>query len=237
MAVWDRQPSFFIHFPLFTTETHILSYHSPLFVKNNLSLIFIIEEMEKDKKIELKIQEITSTQTPAHAYAMLLTEVNGNRQVPVIIGANEAQSILLCMKGLKPPRPLTHDLFMTCLTALDTQLIRVLIYAVKDGVFYAHLYLKNEESIICVDARTSDAVSLAIRMGAPILMYESILEKEKIRTTDEKEENPDETKQHSNRAPWEYWNEEKLQRDMENAIEEENYELAAKLRDEINKRK
>ena len=189
-----------------------------------------------DKKIELKIQDITSTQAPTHAYAMLLTEINGERQLPIIIGATEAQSILLCMKGLKPPRPLTHDLLYTCLTALGAQLLRVIIYAVKEGVFYAHLYLKRNEDLICIDSRTSDAVALAIRMGAPILIYESILEQEKLNTDSEDDDNS-QNEAASRQDPWEYWNEERLQNDLSRAINEENYELAAKLRDEINRRK
>lgn len=196
-----------------------------------------------NKKIELKIQDITCTQTSAHAYAMLLKEVNGDRQIPVIIGATEAQSIMLYMGNLKSPRPLTHDLMYTCLTALDAKLLRVLIYAVKDGIFYAHLYLKHNENFLCIDSRTSDAVALAIRMDAPILIYESILESEKLMfdTEEQTEQNgqqnaPEGSIDPVTATPWKNWNGEKLQNRMNQAIEEEDYELAAKLRDEINLR-
>lgn len=113
-----------------------------------------------DKKIELQVINITNSQAQVGAFAMLLGEVNGERQLPIIIGPAEAQATALYLKGVKTPRPLTHDLFITSLTMLGASLIRVLIYKAKDGIFYSYIYLKKDEEIIRIDARTSDAVAL-----------------------------------------------------------------------------
>ena len=99
----------------------------------------------------------------ALAFAMLLGEVNGERQLPVIIGPAEAQATALYLKGIKTPRPLTHDLFMTSLTVMGASLLRVLIYKAKEGIFYSYIYLKKDDEITRIDARTSDAIALAVR--------------------------------------------------------------------------
>ena len=116
-----------------------------------------------DKKVELQVINITNSQAQVGAFAMLLGEVDGERQLPIIIGPAEAQATALYLKGVKTPRPLTHDLFITSLTILGASLIRVLIYKAKDGIFYSYIYLKKDEEIIRIDARTSDAVALAMR--------------------------------------------------------------------------
>lgn len=113
-----------------------------------------------DKKVELQVINITNSQAQVGAFAMLLGEVDGERQLPIIIGPAEAQATALYLKGVKTPRPLTHDLFITSLTILGASLIRVLIYKAKDGIFYSYIYLKKDEEIIRIDARTSDAVAL-----------------------------------------------------------------------------
>lgn len=110
---------------------------------------------------------ISNSQAQAGAYAMVLGEINGMRQLPVIIGSAEAQSMMIEMRGIVPPRPLTHTLFASVLKILGATLLRVLIYKVDNGVFYSYLYMKTEETILRIDARTSDAVALALRMDAP----------------------------------------------------------------------
>ena len=115
-----------------------------------------------DKKVELQVINITNSQAQVGAFAMLLGEVDGERQLPIIIGPAEAQATALYLKGVKTPRPLTHDLFTTSLTILGASLIRVLIYKAKDGIFYSYIYLKKDEEIIRIDARTSDAIALAV---------------------------------------------------------------------------
>ena len=191
-----------------------------------------------DKKVELQVINITNSQAQVGAFAMLLGEVNGERQLPIIIGPAEAQATALYLKGVKTPRPLTHDLFITSLTILGTSLIRVLIYKAKDGIFYSYIYLKKDEEIMRIDARTSDAVALAVRADCPILIYESILEQECLHMSTEErirsEETDDEEseEEHASSGDTSMTLEEALQQ----AIKDENYELAARIRDQINSR-
>ena len=170
---------------------------------------------------------------------MLLGEVDGERQLPIIIGPAEAQATALYLKGVKTPRPLTHDLFTTSLTILGASLIRVLIYKAKDGIFYSYIYLKKDEEIIRIDARTSDAIALAVRADCPILIYESILEQECLhmsseeRTHSEKTDNDEETEEAHDLPDATSIT---LEEALEQAIKDENYELAARIRDQINSR-
>ena len=179
-----------------------------------------------DKKVELQVINITNSQAQIGAFAMLLGEVDGERQLPIIIGPAEAQATALYLKGVKTPRPLTHDLFITSLTVLGASLIRVLIYKAKDGIFYSYIYLKKDNEIIRIDARTSDAIALAVRADRPILIYESILEQECLHLSGEE------------RTRSEQINDEgiSLEEALQQAIKEENYELAARIRDQINSR-
>ena len=190
-----------------------------------------------DKKIELQVINITNSQAQVGAFAMLLGEVNGERQLPIIIGPAEAQALYL--KGVKTPRPLTHDLFITSLTILGASLIRVLIYKAKDGIFYSYIYLKKDEEIIRIDARTSDAIALAVRADCPILIYESILEQECLhmsseeRTRSGKTDNDEEAEEEHDLPGA---TSRTLEEALEQAIKDENYELAAQIRDQINSR-
>ncbi len=184
-----------------------------------------------NKKIELKVLDISDTQAQAGAYVILLGEKKGNRKLPLIVGASEAQSTAICLKGIKTQRPLTHDLFHTCLTVLNTELLRVLIYKVHEGVFYSYIYLKHQDEITRVDSRTSDAIALALRFEAPIFIYDSILENEQL-TAENLEEEEEEEEVDGLQIPLN-----ELEKALKIAIEEENYEIAANLRDEINKRK
>lgn len=188
-----------------------------------------------EKKVELYIINITTSQSQAGAFAMLLGEVDGERQLPIIIGPAEAQATIMHIRGMKPPRPLTHDLFSTSLKALDVELLRVLIYKAHEGIFYSYIYLKQGREIIRIDARTSDAVALAVRMGRPIFINESVLERERLRLDgtrpphDETTGNGEETEQESSSEVTSMT----LEEILEKAIREENYELAARIRDQI----
>lgn len=191
-----------------------------------------------DKKVELQVLNITNSQAQVGAYAMLLGEVDGERQLPIIIGPAEAQSTALCLKGVKTPRPLTHELFVTCMHVLGAGLLRVLIYKAKEGVFYSYIYLRREEEIIRIDARTSDAVALAVRSGAPVYIYDSILEREclRINAYDEQEERIDNDNDDDG-SRIDSVSFISLKKALEQAIKEENYELAARLRDEIQRQR
>ena len=151
----------------------------------------------------------------------------------IIIGPAEAQATAICLKGVKAPRPLTHDLFYTCLNVLGTKMLRVLIYKAKEGVFYSYIYLQKDEEIIRIDSRTSDAIALAVRADCPIFIYESILEREYIRLDDSDQPDTEQQEEETNDSD----NVNSLEQALEQAIKEENYELAARLRDEINRRK
>lgn len=192
------------------------------------------------KTIELEVLNISNSQEQAGAFALLLGEINGSRQLPVIIGSAEAQSMLITLKGITPPRPLTHNLFASCLEILNVTMARALIYKVDNGVFYSYIYFKTDETVIRMDARTSDAVSMALRMKAPIFVYDDILETEQLKTNIENISNEN----HSTRAnislekddlPYGD-NLDTLQKALQKAVIEEDYEQAAKIRDEISKR-
>ena len=195
-----------------------------------------------DNKVELQVLNITNSQAQVGAFAMLLGEVDGERQLPIIIGPAEAQATALYLKGIKTPRPLTHDVFTTSLTVLGVSLIRVLIYKAKDGIFYSYVYLKRDEDIIRIDARTSDAIALAVRADCPILIYESILDRECLRIPDEERNRSEETDGDKESMEEEHESSSRsatsktLEQALEQAIKDENYELAAKIRDQINQR-
>lgn len=179
------------------------------------------------KKVELRVLSISNSQSQAGAYALVLGEVNGRRTLPVIIGVTEAQAIIIEIRGITPPRPLTHTLFSTVLNALNVSLLRILIYKVEKGIFSSYLYMKSGETIFRIDARTSDAVILSLKLGAPILIYDDILEEECLHIEKDDAESY---------AGLEETDEERLsslEAAMQKAISEENYEKAAILRDRI----
>ena len=190
--------------------------------------------------IELEVLNISNSQEQVGAFALLLGEINGSRQLPVIIGAAEAQSMLITLKGITPPRPLTHNLFASCLEILGVEMVRALIYRVENGVFYSYIYFKTDETIIRMDSRTSDAVSMALRMKAPIFIYEDILEIEQVKTNIEERSNESssaKTNVFSNKDDLlDEDNLDTLQKALQKAINEEDYERAAKIRDKISKR-
>lgn len=197
--------------------------------------------MDKKKKVELEVLNITNSQAQAGAYALVLGEVDGQRQLPVIIGAAEAQAMLISLKGIVPPRPLTHNLFASCLEVLGVSMLRALIYRVDNGVFYSYIYMKADDAIIRMDARTSDAVAMALRMKAPIFVYENILEAEQLKTG-LAEATGNLAPMGDNPEPYEdeFFHKdtlEMLQKALQEAIANENYERAAHIRDEITKRK
>jgi bifunctional DNase/RNase len=189
--------------------------------------------------LKLKILGITFSQVQAGAYALVLTEENGNRRVPIIIGTPEAQSIAITLEGLIPPRPLTHDLFLTFAKLLNTELKQINIYKYDDGIFYSELVFETQGKSICIDARTSDAISLAVRADAPIFIPEEIMDNVSISI------NPDdwddiedmEENETQRKVPFESMNSKELQMKLNEAVKSEDYEKASYIRDLINKLK
>lgn len=178
------------------------------------------------KEIELRIHDMSSTIHPADAYALVLVEVDGTRKLPVIIGHLEAQAIKSEMLKYKPPRPMTHDLFVQLGKHCDLSLHKVVIYQVKDGVYYSHMYFDANGEPFVLDARTSDAVALALRFRAPIYTTETILSKECLHDMGGG----------SFSVPVNMITLPMLKEALQKAVNEENYEQASRLRDEIQRR-
>ena len=204
------------------------------------------------KKNKLEIVGLSYSQTQSGAYALVLGETKGQRRLPIIIGGFEAQAIAIELEKMTPSRPLTHDLFKSFAEAFHIRLQEVLIYNLVEGIFFAKLICTNGTEEIEIDARTSDAIALAVRFDCPIYTYEFILAQAGIVLEDE--QNPDApAKAEPAAEPEEELYilaeatvsggefgrktlkefEEKLRR----ALEEENYERASRIRDELNKRK
>lgn len=205
--------------------------------------------------VRLKIKGISYSQTQNGAYALILNEVDGNRKLPIVIGAFEAQSIAIALeKEISPPRPLTHDLFKNFSDRFDIVVKQVIIHKLVDGVFYSSIICERDKIEEIIDARTSDAIALALRFNAPIFTYKTILDKAgiflKFSSKDsEKDENDDsiivdeilqegetvEIDQGATDSFTELTTDE-LNKELKRAVDNENYEKAAKLRDEISKR-
>lgn len=197
--------------------------------------------------ITLNIKGISYSQTQTGAYALLLSEEDGKRQLPIVIGAFEAQSIAIALeKELKPPRPLTHDLFKTFADRFQLKVTKVIIHKLIDGIFYSSLICENNNKEEVIDARTSDAIALALRFNAPIFTYPNILDKAGIelqkstmkekQTEDEQVEDVDYFEEESSENEFSHLSQNQLNELLNKAVKEENYEKAAKLRDEISKR-
>lgn len=201
--------------------------------------------------ILLSIKGISYSQTQNGAYALVLNEVGGNRTIPIVIGAFEAQAIAIAMeKEITPPRPLTHDLFKNFADAYHIQLKKVLIHKLVDGVFYSSIVCERDGIEQAIDARTSDAIALALRFAAPIFTYPNILEKAGVylnpnRTSDEDELADDilvplqENENRDEETPTSVYAKHsivELYEFLDTAIQQEDYEKAAHLRDEISKR-
>jgi len=200
------------------------------------------------KKVKLDIVGLSYSQTQSGAYALVLGEVNGRRRLPIIIGAFEAQAIAIEIEQMTPSRPLTHDLFKTLAEAYDIQIQEVLIYNLVEGVFFAKLICSDGENTKEIDARTSDAIALAVRFNAAIYTYEFILSSAGIviegndllflENMDNipKEQGSEDITTSIPSSGYKDLSTEELQQKLQEAILEEAYEKAARIRDEINKR-
>lgn len=194
------------------------------------------------KKIEIEIVSITHSIAQSHNYAVLLSEVNGKRRLPVVIGGFEAQAIVVAQERLKPNRPLTHDLFKNTLTYFDINLKEVVINNLVDGIFYAVLVCEKEGELYEIDSRTSDALALAVRFDCPIFTYEFILDQAGIMLEEipeeeqEKEQSKTPSRKKGGRKKIENLTREELEKMLQDVLEKENYEKAATIRDELKRR-
>jgi bifunctional DNase/RNase len=200
------------------------------------------------KKVKLYIIGLSYSQTQSGAYALVLGEVNGRRRLPIIIGAFEAQAIAIEIEKMVPSRPLTHDLFKTFAQTYNVQITEILIYNLVEGVFFAKLICTDGESIQEIDARTSDAIALAVRFNATIYTYEFILSSAGIviegndflflENMDNipKDQGAEDIGASIPGANYKSLSIEELNQKLQEAIAEEAYEKAARIRDELNKR-
>jgi len=195
------------------------------------------------QKIRLNILGLSVSQTQSGAYALVLAEENGERRIPIIIGPVEAQAIAIQLEGLKPPRPLTHDLIKNMAMAFDIALLEVTIYKLEEGIFYSELLCEMDGKEIRIDSRTSDAVALALRFRCPIYTTEEILKKSGIILDLEDEESPVRNYQDKEDfgdpevSTYSQYTEKELNEMINEAVQNEDYEKASVIRDELKKRK
>ena len=199
--------------------------------------------------VELKIQGISYSDNTSGAFALILQETNGNRKLPVVIGGFEAQAIAIGLeKKIKTSRPLTHELFKRFADKFGIKLNHIIINKLTDGIFFSNIVCEDNDKVIKIDSRTSDAIALSLRFNAPIFVKKNILDEagfeddlkysEEVNLTDnnffdskepeKKSHKPKDIKKISTN---------KIKKMLENSIEDEDYEMAAKLRDELNLRK
>ncbi len=200
--------------------------------------------------VQLNIKGISYSQTQTGAYALILEEISTKKKIPIVIGAYEAQSIAISLEeDLQPPRPLTHDLFKSLANTYYINLVKVVIHKLVDGVFYSNLIWEKDGVKTAIDSRTSDACALAVRFNAPIFMTETILDKAGVYFEEVIEEENKNTpvidmdlenkisSTLNNDNVFSTMSKEELEKMMGEAVNNEDYELAAKVRDELDNRK
>lgn len=203
-------------------------------------------------KIKLNVLGISYSQTQSGAYALVLSEEEGSRRIPIIVGGFEAQAIAIELEGLTPPRPLTHDLFKNFSDSYGIRILEVNIHKLEEGVFFANILCDNGDQQMTLDARTSDAIALALRFQCPIFTTEEIVEKAGIvldfekgsglepsddpETTEEMVEAPEKPGKRTIHPDISESSMEELKALLADAVAREDYERASEIRDEINRR-
>jgi uncharacterized protein len=201
------------------------------------------------EKIRLEILGLSSSQSQSGSFALVLGETTGNRRLPIIIGMFEAQAIAIEIEKIVPNRPMTHDLFKSFGHSFNFVIKEIIISDLKEGVFFAKIVCNNDDKAVEIDARPSDAIAIGLRFNAPIFTYENIMADAGIVLSDESEEEPEAPAARKKKKPEEKASTEKtsekslkdysfdkLQQLLKDAIDKEDYERAAKIRDELNKR-
>lgn len=190
-------------------------------------------------KIELEIVALSHSVTQSHNYAVVLGEINGTRRLPIVIGGFEAQAIAVAMENMTPNRPLTHDLFKNTLDTFDIKLKEILVNNLQDGIFYAQLICESDGKIVKIDSRTSDAIAMAVRYECPIFTMDFIMEEAGVvleesesgsrpgRRKKSKVEDPSDLTSYTKKS---------LKKLLDDVLAKEDYEQAAKIRDELNRR-
>lgn len=195
------------------------------------------------KKIELNIVALSHSVTQSHNYAVVLGELEGKRRLPIVIGGFEAQAIAVAMENMTPNRPLTHDLFKNAFDGFNIEVKEIVINNLLDGIFYAQLVCEGPLGSVEVDSRTSDAIAMAVRYGCPIFTYEFIMEnagvvledhEDSITTDSETAESSSSVKKADS---YESYTIGALNKMLDDVLNDEDYEKAAKIRDELNRRK
>ena len=199
------------------------------------------------EKIKLEILGLSSSQSQSGSFALVMGEKPGKRRLPIIIGMFEAQAIAIEIEKIIPNRPMTHDLFKSFSGSFDFTIKEIIISDLKEGVFFAKIICENDHKSIEIDSRPSDAIAIGLRFNAPIYTYETILGEAGIELSEEEEDVPDIQKELEQIQPkkastvesdekLKNLSMEKLKEKLDKAIEQEDYEKAAKIRDELNKR-
>lgn len=193
---------------------------------------------EKMKRIELEIVALSHSMTQSHNYAVVLGERRGKRRLPIVIGSFEAQAIAVALERMVPNRPLTHDLFKNAFDTLEIQLKEVVISNLLDGIFYARLVCVKNGELYEIDSRTSDAIAMAVRFECPIFTYDFILEAAGV-ILEEHEAGGSSSMPTSpplDETALETWPVDALRGRLQEALDNEEYEIAAKVRDELKRR-
>jgi bifunctional DNase/RNase len=215
--------------------------------------IFVLNESRPGMgKIKLNVLGISYSQTQSGAYALVLSEEEGSRRIPIIVGGFEAQAIAIELEGLTPPRPLTHDLFKNFSDAYGIRILEVNIHKLDEGVFFANILFDNGDRQITMDARTSDAIALALRFSCPIFTTEEIVDKagivlnfekgsgleheDEAENTEEGETTAEKPVKRSIHPDLSNTSMEELKSMLSEAVSKEDYERASEIRDEINRR-
>ncbi|MBK9272371.1 MAG: bifunctional nuclease family protein [Saprospiraceae bacterium] len=190
-------------------------------------------------KVQLEIIALSHSVTQSQNYAVVLGEIGGTRRLPIVIGGFEAQAIAVVLERMNPNRPLTHDLFRNTLNAFQIDIQEIIINDLVEGIFFSKLICEKEGEVIEIDSRTSDALAMAVRFNCPIYTYESILEEAGVifEESEEISNAKEEMKAKSKTIGFDRYTSEELNNLLKDVLAEEDYEKAALIRDELNKRK